>query len=724
LPAKDGGATLAGTSMRRLLLPLPLAVLAVGLWPSGAAATSVLREVELVGGSHRAPAPGAAHERFTLAGLHWRGPGRVVLRTRSLDGRWSAWRPAAPEDEDLPDAGSRELSPTAGWRVGNPWWVGPSDRIEARTIGRVSRVRAHLVWSPELRVPFRSPAATQEPAIVSRALWRANESIRRAPPSYAPDVRFAIVHHTAGRNGYSRAEAPAIVRGIQLYHVQGNGWNDIGYNFLVDRFGTIYEGRYGGIDKDVVGAHAQGFNTGSVGIALLGTYGGTTPSQAAQEAIARLISWRLDLAHVDPTGILTFVSGGSDRFTAGVPVPLRAVSGHRDTGATECPGDALYARLGTLASEARRIGLPKIFDPLVEENDAGFRFTARLSASVPWSVVVTTPAGAEVARGLGTGTVVDWTWDAAAVLAGTYTWTIGAGSARPASGTISASGSVSLAVQEVSAFPAGITPNGDGQADSAVLSFSLTAAANVTVHVVDGAGVMVASIVDRVWTRAGDNEVTVDGAPLPDGRYDVVITARRADGAEATTAVPLVVSRTLGTVAVVPSVFSPNGDGRKDRVTVSFSLSAPADVRVRVLREGRGVAGLLASSLPSGSHRLTWTGLRESGPIRDGEYTVAVEADDLVGRVGYAVPLVSDATVPRVRFLPGPRIRVDVSEPSVLRIRIGSSRVRREVARAGVVRIPWSGPTPRVRVVAVDPAGNTSAPVIRPAAPGRAQPGQ
>jgi hypothetical protein len=127
--------------------------------------------------------------------------------------------------------------------------------------------------------------------------------------------------------------------------VQGNGWNDIGYNFLVDRFGTIYEGRFGGIDRNVVGAHALGFNTGSVGIALLGTYGDAKPSAAAQDAIARLIAWRLDLAHVDPTSFLTFISGGSERYANGIPVLLSAVSGHRDTGFTECPGNALYSRL-------------------------------------------------------------------------------------------------------------------------------------------------------------------------------------------------------------------------------------------------------------------------------------------------------------------------------------------------------------------------------------------
>ena len=143
------------------------------------------------------------------------------------------------------------------------------------------------------------------------------------------------------------------MKGIQLFHVQGNGWNDIGYNFLVDRFGTIYEGRFGGVDRNVVGAHAQGFNTGSVGIALLGTYEDTPPSAAAQDAIARLIAWRLDLAHVDPTAFLTFISGGSDRYASGIPVLLSGVSGHRDTGFTACPGDVLYGRLGAIAASAR-----------------------------------------------------------------------------------------------------------------------------------------------------------------------------------------------------------------------------------------------------------------------------------------------------------------------------------------------------------------------------------
>ena len=710
--------------MRRALAVLVLVLAAAALSPSPAAAGVSLRAVELVGDARRAPAAGTEVGRFTLAGIHWRGRGRVVFRTRSTDGRWSRWRPAAPEAHDVPDAGSREAARSGSWRVGNPWWVGPSTAIEARTSGRVGRVRAHLVWSPELRVPLRAPAAAQQPAIVPRATWRANESIRRAPPVYAPAVRFAVVHHTAGRNAYSPPEAAAIVRGIQLYHVRANGWNDIGYNFLVDRFGTIYEGRYGGIDKNVVGAHARGFNTGSVGIAVLGTYGEAAPAQAALDAVARLVAWRLDLSHVDPSGRLTLASAGSERFAPGVPVPLRAVSGHRDTGLTECPGDALYAQLGRIAADARRIGLPKIFAPAVAEDDAGVRFTARLSSSLPWSVVVTTASGSEVGRGSGTGALVDWSWDAAAVPPGRYRWTLSAGSARPARGTITAGGAAALAVLEAATTPSAITPNADGQADSAAISFRLTAPANVTVQVVDAAGAVLATPVDRVWARAGPVSATVDGTLLPDGRYDVVVDARREDGAQATVAVPLLVSRNLGTVAATPTPFSPNGDGRKDRVELTFSVAAPVEARVRVFREGRGVASLLAAPVPAGTQRLSWTGVRQSGPVRDGEYTALVEVLDPSGWVGFGVPIVVDTTAPRVRFLPGRQLRIAVSEPVGLRVRLGSRVVRREVAKAGVVRIPWRGAVPAVRAVAVDLAGNESAPALRPARPGRARPGQ
>ena len=630
-----------------------------------------------------------------------------------MDGSWSAWRPGAPEDEDAPDVGSHERR-RSGWKLGNPFWVGASDRIQARALGKVTRVRAHLVWSPELRVPYRVAAATVTPPIVPRLSWDADESIRRGPPSYATGVRFAVVHHTAGRNDYTRAEAAAIVKGIQLFHVQGNGWNDIGYNFLVDRFGTVYEGRFGGVDRNVVGAHAQGFNTGSVGIALLGTYGSTRPSAAAQEAIARLVAWRLDLAHVDPTSFLTFISGGSNRFASGIPVLLPAVTGHRDTGFTECPGDALEARLPAIAGTALDLGGLKIFEPTAETLGSSVRVRARLSRPDAWTVVVTSASEVEIARGTGTGTSVDWTWDSAGTPAGSYRWTVAAGAARPATGILRAGGgALPLAIESMVAEPETISPNGDGQADSTVLTYRISGPANVTVEITDAVEGVVATVVDRVWMRAGQHAVTIDGATLADGQYNVVVTARTALGLSVQKLIPLSVNRTLGLVTVTPAVFSPNGDGRKDRLTMTFSLALPADVRVRIERAGRWVASPLTASFEAGAQRLLWEGVRASGPLRDGEYRAVVEATGGAGPISFGVPFASDTVTPRVRILPSKALRVEVSEPVMLTFVIDGQALRREVKKAGIVRIPWAGPAARVRVVAWDAAGNASGPVVR-----------
>jgi flagellar hook assembly protein FlgD len=682
--------------------------------PPALGAPSQVIAVDVFPDNLRQPAS-SSDSRFTLAGIHWRGSGSVRFRTRSLAGRWSEWRQAAPEDEDGPDLGSRESRIRSGWRLGSPWWVGPSNRIEVRTRGQVGRVRAQLVWSPALRVPFRTPAATVTPAIVPRVSWGADESIRRAPPQFAPQVRFSVVHHTAGGNNYSRAEAAAIVKGIQLYHVKGNGWNDIGYNFLVDRFGTVYEGRFGGVERNVIGAHAQGFNTGSVGVALLGTYGSTAPSSAAQEAIARLLAWRLDLAHADPTGALTFVSGGSNRFPSGVPVLLRGVSGHKDTGFTECPGDQLYSRLNTLATAASQLGLPKLYEPRVEPDEGLVRFSARLSSSLPWTVSIQDAGRVEVARGTGTGARVDWTWDSTVADPGRYTWRISASSARPASGPLRIAGSTApFAVQDVVTTPQSVTPNGDGQGDSTVVSYRLTASANVTVEVVDAAGISVATIVDRVWTRAGSHAATIDASSLPDGVYSVVVSARSPAGLELETIAPLLVSRTLGLVALTPSLFSPNGDGRNDLIAVSFSLTRAADVTVRIVRDGRWVASPHSASYEPGAHAFEWNGARVAGPLRDGTYAAVLEATDaVVGMVSVEVPFTSDTTPPRVRILPARGIRIEVSEPAMLFLTIDGARREREVKRAGVVRVRWEGAARRVRVVARDAAGNTSRPVVR-----------
>ena len=298
--------------------------------------------------------------RFNLVGLHWRGSGDVSFRTGSGTGAWSAWRAARPEAEDGPDAGGAEAAGGDGWNIGNPYWTDDAERIQYRLSGNVTSVRAHFVSSP-LRssdaqspsgVPATSstqPLVASRPGIISRSQWGANESIVRRPPRYADRLAFAVVHHTAGAQPSSRAESAAIVRGIQAYHVLSNGWDDIGYNFLVDRFGQVFEGKGGGIAQNVIGAHAKGFNTGSVGVSLIGTYGTTRMSTSARAALVSLLAWRLDVAHVYPLGRVSWISGGSPRFAEGTRVTLNAIGGHRDTGLTTCPGSAVYSELATSA---------------------------------------------------------------------------------------------------------------------------------------------------------------------------------------------------------------------------------------------------------------------------------------------------------------------------------------------------------------------------------------
>src|SRR5205085_7245747 len=261
----------------------------------------------------------------------------------------------------------------------------------------------------EIRIPLRRVSLTGSPLLIDREAWGANETIRRAPPSYAATLQFALAHHTAGTNSYTRAQSAAIVRGIEVYHVKGNGWNDIGYNFLVDRFGTIYEGRGGGIDQNVIGAHAQGFNAGTVGVALMGNFSSATPTAAQRAALVRLLAWRLDVAHIDPRSTVLYTSGGNAKFRAGKLVTLRAISGHRDTGPSECPGSAAYALLPGIARRVAATGLPKLYAPSVAGLIGGpVRFQARLSSALAWTVVVADRAGKTVASGNGTGLLVDW----------------------------------------------------------------------------------------------------------------------------------------------------------------------------------------------------------------------------------------------------------------------------------------------------------------------------
>jgi hypothetical protein len=246
-----------GPTLWRIAVKLLAAIVLALAFPASALAEDArLVTLEVPLGSGARTLASARPPMFDLVGLNWRGPGDVRFRTRSLAGRWTGWRSAQPEPYDVPDAGTPEARSALEWRLGNPYWVGPSNAIQYRLVGRVTRLRAHFVQSAVRSVPARTLSIADSPALIPRASWRADEEIRRAGPTFAQSLRFAVVHHTAGANGYTAAQSAAIVRAIQIYHVKGNGWNDVGYNFLVDKYGQVFEGRYGGVERNVIGAHA------------------------------------------------------------------------------------------------------------------------------------------------------------------------------------------------------------------------------------------------------------------------------------------------------------------------------------------------------------------------------------------------------------------------------------------------------------------------------------
>ncbi|MGW5445247.1 N-acetylmuramoyl-L-alanine amidase [Streptomyces asiaticus] len=193
------------------------------------------------------------------------------------------------------------------------------------------------------------------PGIVTRAGWGADEKIRETGHVYSKTVKVAFIHHTVTGNNYSCSQAPSVLRSIYRYHVKSLGWRDYGYNFTIDKCGKIYEGRSGGVTKAVRGAHTLGFNTNSMGIAVLGTFTSKKPSAKAVKAVAKLTAWKLGLFKRNPRGTTHLVSGGGNKYKKGASVKLHVIAGHRDGFATECPGKRLYKKLGSVRKTAARL---------------------------------------------------------------------------------------------------------------------------------------------------------------------------------------------------------------------------------------------------------------------------------------------------------------------------------------------------------------------------------
>jgi hypothetical protein len=286
---------------------------------------------------HRATARIVAPRPFNLVGLNWRGDAapHVALRVRRHAG-WSAWR-----DLGVHGAGGSD-----------PAWVGRARVVQYRLSRRVPGLRLHFVSVPKRPVRAGASQTVDTPfPYVTRDQWGADQCRPRTAPDYG-EVKAVAVHHTVSLNDYTPEEAPQIVLAICRYHRNSNGWNDIGYNALVDKYGTIYEGRAGGLDQAVVGAHAQGFNSQTAGVANIGDYSSIGASDAALSATANYIRWKLGVHGQPLSGPVTLTSGGGpeSRYPAGTRVTVDRVLGHRDVGKTACPGDGLYEQLDQIRS--------------------------------------------------------------------------------------------------------------------------------------------------------------------------------------------------------------------------------------------------------------------------------------------------------------------------------------------------------------------------------------
>lgn len=309
-----------------------------------------------------------------LVGVEWQGSAQehISLRFRARDGRWSSWVSAGTNGHG-PD-----VRPQTDRQVGEPIWTGGTTSVQIRAAGRASDAKLHLVnvdGSAEAdrggrtaaplaltaSLPLATPnlsAGAGQPPIIARKAWARGMAAPKVTPEYGA-VEMAFVHHTENPNGYTAGAVPAMLRAIYVFHRYVNGWNDIGYNFVIDLYGRVFEARAGGIDEPVVGAQAGGYNLFSTGIAVLGTFSSVPISKAARDALEKLLAWKLSLHGVPAQGRVTVKvnpAGASySRFPANARVSLPRIAGHRDGDATECPGNVLYGELPAIRAGVQRL---------------------------------------------------------------------------------------------------------------------------------------------------------------------------------------------------------------------------------------------------------------------------------------------------------------------------------------------------------------------------------
>ena len=293
---------------------------------------------------------------FDLVGFLWEtgNATEVFARLQSTAGTWSDWAELGIHpDSEGPGNGT------------DPYWSKDSVGFQVAVVGTVTNFRAGIVVSPETPASDGASPATPSSAslqatgpsfVKPRSAWDSGNDCRPPgiPLGYS-DVQGVVVHHTVSK-ATSSADVPSAIDAICNFHVNGRGWDDIGYNAIVDPYGGVWEGRTGGLEAGISGAHASGFNTSTQGVAMLGDFSTTPPTTAQEGALVDLLDWMTGWYLINPDSNVTLYSrSDGPKFDDGESVTLPPIMGHRDLGVTSCPGDAGYARLPAIRAAVEPI---------------------------------------------------------------------------------------------------------------------------------------------------------------------------------------------------------------------------------------------------------------------------------------------------------------------------------------------------------------------------------
>ena len=387
--------------------------------------------------------PPAAIKPFSVVGLTWLGnlPKGTTFKVRVREaGKWSSWNELHFSDDHGVD--SDGLEGIEARNGTDPLMSAVADAIEVTMTNKLGLapkdLQLELIGSPETRQdralltnvrslnlapnsgePAVSPdgAIVPRPNIVSRAQWGADETWRDPVPRMGTKIVAGFVHHTASTNNYTPEQAPAQMRALYAYFTKSLKYADMAYNFLVDQYGTIYEGRnactFGDVNPcdgpslPVIGAHTAGLNKNTFAISAIGNYDTKEPSNpdALVDAIASLMAWKIAPYGLNPNANASMVStdtSGSSKYSKGMTAITPVISGHRDVGKTACPGRYLYPYLVAIRAKTTELLLPVIREvsvtPLnLDQTSAGnVKIKATIPATADWSVEIANNADGQI----------------------------------------------------------------------------------------------------------------------------------------------------------------------------------------------------------------------------------------------------------------------------------------------------------------------------------------